>query len=164
MEIIELHELPKDSLEFFLNELDGEKSIFSKLASSQTGNDRTVTRERIEYVLGSHDHIMLVCIEEAKLIGMTLGQRVTGINNSYMYIHDVVVNPDIRGGGVGSKLVTALMNAGKEKWPEIVRIQLTSRPSRGAAGFFQKLGFRPRTKESEDETVVYVIDLDEYSS
>jgi len=164
MEIIALQELSKELLASFLLEEDGQKSIFSQLASSQTKNDRTVTPERVAYILQSEDHIMFLAVEDDTLLGMTLGQRVTGINNSYMYIHDVVVGAGVRGGGVGSKLVTLLLEAGKQKWPEIVRFQLTSRPSRGTGPFFAKFGFRARTKESGDETIVYVRDIGEYTS
>jgi len=164
MELVNLHNITSEQLESFLVQPEGAKSIFSRLASSQTGNDRTVTRERIEYILHSSDHLMFLAMDNEQLIGMAIGQRVTGINNSYMYIHDVVVDPNTRGGGVGSQLMEKLMEAGKQQWPEIVRIQLTSRPSRGTSTFFEKLGFRARTKESGDETIVYVMDLGNYNS
>lgn len=164
MEIIALHELSEELLKKFLLAEKGEKSIFSQLASSQTGNDRTVPAKRIEFILQSIDHLMFLAVKDGALVGMTVGQRVTGINNEYMYIHDVVVDTTIRGAGIGSGLVTALLEAGQKKWPEIVRFQLTSRPSRGTAPFFMKFGFRARTKESGDETIVYVKDVGDYAS
>lgn len=160
-----LNELSTDLFDTFLAEAEGEKNIFSRLASTQTGNDRTVSRERMEYVLGSHDHHMVLCLrDDIELVGMVLAQRVTGINNSYMYIHDIVVDPEARGGGIGGKLMEAVMDGGAKKWPEVVRIQLTSRPSRGTGPFFQTHGFRARTKETGDETVVYVKDIGDYKS
>ncbi|MFT5036541.1 MAG: ribosomal protein S18 acetylase RimI-like enzyme [Candidatus Azotimanducaceae bacterium] len=164
MDILNINDLKHELLEMFLQEQEGEKNIFSKLASSQTGNDRTVPKERIEYIMASSDHVMSVAVEGEKLVGMTVGQRVTGIANAYMYVQDLVVDPGARGGGVGTQLVEKILSESKEKWPEVVRVQLTSRPSRGAGPFFQKLGFRPRTKEADDETIVYVKDLDGYTS
>lgn len=164
MEIFNINDAPTDLMEALLSSKDGQKNEFSILASKQTGNDRTVPQKRIDYIMDSADHIMLICVEDGKLLGMTLGQRVTGIANTYMYIHDVVVDEEIRGRGIGSKLVSKLLKDGEEKWPDVVRFQLTSRPSRGAGPFFQKFGFRPRTKEAGDETIVYVKDLGDYRS
>ena len=165
LSITTLNDLPEDLFETFISETDEGKSVFSRLASTQTGNDRTVTRERMEYVKNSPDHLMMICLkDEQELAGMVLAQKVTGINNSYMYIHDIVVDPEIRGGGIGGRLMEAVMEGGGQKWSEIVRIQLTSRPSRGTGPFFQKHGFRPRTKESGDETIVYVRDIGDYKS
>jgi ribosomal protein S18 acetylase RimI-like enzyme len=164
MQIVTLRSVPTEQLEAFLRVSDNGKSIMSQLASSQTGNDRTVTPERINYIKHSADHLMFLCLDDDQLLGMIVGQRVTGINTSYFYIHDVVVSPEARGGGIGSKLMQTLMDAAGQEWPEIVRMQLTSRPSRGTGPFFQKFGFRARTKENDDETIVYVKDLGNYHS
>jgi ribosomal protein S18 acetylase RimI-like enzyme len=164
MEIINIQNISTDLLEKFLAEEAGEKNLFSKLASSQTGNDRTVTRERIEYIRNSDEHIMLLCIEEDALLGMAVCQKVTGINNAYVYFHDLVVDTSYRGKGTGSKLIEELMRLSAEKYPEAVRFQLTSRPSRGTGPFFEKHGFKPRTKESGDETIVYVKNIGDYTS
>lgn len=164
MEIIELTDVPEYLFETFTTTPVGGKSLFSQLATSQTGNDRIVTRARLDYIKQSPDHIMLVCVEGEGLLGMTLAQRVTGINNSYIYIHDVVIDAHARGCGIGTKLITTLIDSAQKRWPEAVRVQLTSRPSRGTGPFFDKLGFRPRTEESGDPTVVYVKDVGDYVS
>ena len=163
MEILDINKLDEKLFEHLMDDSQG-KSIISTLASSQTGNDRTITRERMNYVKKSLDHLMLLAVQDDDLKGMTIAQKITGISNSYIYIHDIVVAEDQRGKGVGSNIIIKLMAESQKKWPEAVKFQLTSRPSRGTGPFFQKLGFRPRTKEAGDETIVYVKDLGDYKS
>lgn len=163
MDIYTLQELPADLYLKFTDISSGE-SAFSVLQSSQTGNKRIVTEERLDLIRNSQDHIMLIAVENNELIGEVLGQRVVGISNSYFYLHDLVVGESARGKGVGSQLLSLLLTQAKETWPGIVRAQCTSRPSRGTGPFFEKMGFRPRTKEGGDETIVYVKDFDGYTS
>lgn len=163
MEITTLQNLSPELFEKYTDESSG-PNTFSVLRTSQTGNDRVVSAERLNYLKNSDEHIMFVAVKDNVLMGMVIGQRVLGIGNDYFYIHDIVVSPDARGEGLGTKLMEAIVEGAENKWTDVVRIQLTSRPSRGTSSFFQKCGFRPRTKETGDETVVYVKDLGDYTS
>lgn len=107
---------------------------------------------------------MLVAVEDETLMGMVVGQRITGIGNEYFYVHDIVIHENARGRGLGTTLMQEIIGRAQAKWPEIVRIQLTSRPQRGTGPFFEKCGFRPRTEEAGDPTVVYVKDRKDYTS
>ncbi len=163
MEIYTLQTLPTELFQKFSDASNGQ-SAFSVLQSSQTGNKREVTTARLELIKKSPDHIMLIAVSEGELVGEVLGQRVIGIANMYFYIHDLVVSETVRGQGLGKQLLTELLERCKTTWPEIVRVQCTSRPSRGTGPFFEKNGFRARTKENDDETIVYVKDFDGYIS
>jgi GNAT superfamily N-acetyltransferase len=163
MEIYTLQTLPQRLLELFTDESSG-ASIFSELRTSQTGNERRVDPLRIKWLTESPEHIMLVACESDTLMGMIVGQRVVGIGNEYFYVHDIVVSEASRGTGIGSRLMDTLITQAKTMWPEIVRVQCTSRTSRGTRPFFEKNGFKARTKENDDETIVYVKDFAGYIS
>jgi ribosomal protein S18 acetylase RimI-like enzyme len=163
MDIYTLQNLPINLYLKYADETDGQ-SAFSVLQSSQTGNTRVVTKERLQLIKESREHIMLIAVAEGELMGEILGQRVIGISNMYFYIHDLVVSEAARGQGLGTQLLSELLTRAKDTWPEIVRVQCTSRPSRNTGPFFIKNGFRPRTKEAGDETIVYVKDFEGYTS
>ncbi len=163
MHIYELSELAPELLASFQDESVGD-NVFTKLRSSQTGNHRHVDQSRIAYLLDSPEHIMLLAVEDDQLLGMVVGQRVVGIGNEYFYINDIVVDPNSQGKGIGSLLMESLQEKALLRFPNVVRFQLTSRPSRGTASFFMKFGYRARTAESGDETTVYVKDLGSYHS
>jgi GNAT superfamily N-acetyltransferase len=57
-----------------------------------------------------------VAEREGKLIGLThyLFQRSTWLVNSQIYLQDLYVNEDVRGGGVGRALIEAVVGAAKE--------------------------------------------------
>lgn len=72
------------------------------------------------------------------------------------YINNVVVNATYRGQGLGALLMEELERQSKARWPQLRKFMLTSSPQKGTQGFYLKLGYRMRTKEAGDETIVYV--------
>jgi GNAT superfamily N-acetyltransferase len=74
----------------------------------------------------------------------------------------VVTLPDYEGRGHGKQLMlyaTSRLAAWYSwKFPRL-RLTLTNAPSKGNAGFYEKLGFEARTKANQSETVVWVKDL-----
>ncbi len=81
---------------------------------------------------------------------------------SSLHINNVVTLPAYEGRGHGKHL----MNYAIEKlvaWYAAkfsrLRLTLTNAPSKGNAGFYEKLGFQARTKANQSETVVWVKDL-----
>jgi ribosomal protein S18 acetylase RimI-like enzyme len=75
------------------------------------------------------------------------------------YINNVVIDTQYRGKGLGSTLMEELQNRAIARWPRLKKFVLTSAPYLNTQGFYQRLGYRPRTKESGDETIFYVKDV-----
>ena len=79
-----------------------------------------------------------------------------------LHVNNVVTLPEYEGRGHGKQL----MNYATEKlaaWYAAkfshLRLTLTNAPNKGNAGFYEKLGFRARTKDNDAETVVWVKDV-----
>jgi GNAT superfamily N-acetyltransferase len=72
------------------------------------------------------------------------------------YINNVVVDAKYRGQGLGATLMEELEKRSRERWSKLRKFMLTSSPKKGTQGFYLKLGYRMRTKEAGDETIVYV--------
>jgi aralkylamine N-acetyltransferase len=70
-----------------------------------------------------------------RLVGMA---RALGDGVSDAYIQDVVVLPELRGGGVGGRLVTLLRDACSDAG--ILWVGLVAQP--GTTAFYRRLGFR----------------------
>jgi hypothetical protein len=50
----------------------------------------------------------------------------------------------------------ALEREGKKRWSNLEKFSLSSSPQRGTQGFYVRLGYKMRTKENGDETILYV--------
>jgi ribosomal protein S18 acetylase RimI-like enzyme len=101
------------------------------------------TRARLEEVTGCSTNTLLA----ARVNGVTVGTLTltmvitpTGVAG---WIADVVVDTDIRGRGVGEKLVRHAIEIAQNKGAKYV--DLSSRPAREAANrLYQRIGFEKR--------------------
>ena len=81
---------------------------------------------------------------------------------SSLHINNVATLSDYEGRGYGKQLMQYATNrlAAWYSWKfSSLRLTLTNAPSKGNAGFYEKLGFQARTKANQSETVVWVKDL-----
>lgn len=106
------------------------------------------TRAQLEEIVSSPATVLFVARVEDRIVGaLTLAMfRIpTGLR---AWIEDVVVDSEVRGGGVGEALNRAALAEAKRNGA--VSVDLTSRPSREDANrLYQRLGFVTR------ETNVY---------
>jgi GNAT superfamily N-acetyltransferase len=72
------------------------------------------------------------------------------------YINGVVVDEKYRGQGLGSVLMEALERKGKERWSNLEKYSLTSNPERGTQGFYERLGYKMRSKENGNATNIFL--------
>lgn len=106
----------------------------------------------LEEIIGQPSSAVLVIRDSDEVVGML----VVNFNYKLHYIEaridDVVIDPNVQGQGLGTKLMQGALNWCKDHGAESV--ELTSRPSRVAANkLYLKLGFRLR------ETNVYKLHL-----
>ncbi len=81
---------------------------------------------------------------------------------SSLHINNVVTLPVYEGRGHGKQLMnyaTETPAAWYSAKCSRLRLTLTNAPDKGNAGFYEKLGFRARTRDNDAETVVWVKDL-----
>ncbi|WP_081602986.1 GNAT family N-acetyltransferase [Fortiea contorta] len=92
--------------------------------------------EDLSMAIGNSDPVIFVCDGE-QLIGFA---RATSDCIYRATIWDVVVHPDYRDLGLGSKLVETVLSHPRVRWVERVYLMTTHQQ-----GFYEKIGFQPNT-------------------
>lgn len=128
MSIIYSHELPTPSSYAALFETTGWNQDYQ--ASEQ---------ELHQAITGSWQ--LLCAYDQGQLVGFG---RVVSDGVLYAMIYDLIVHPDYQGQGVGSQLLTQLLELCR--LAEIRAVQLFS--ARGKVGFYQKRGFVVRPEDA----------------
>jgi len=103
--------------------------------------------------------LLLLCNQSEEIIGTAQVSFICTPSRYTAYINTVVVDEKYRGNGLGKVLMDELERRAAERWPQLEKFTLTSSPQKGTQGFYLRLGYRMRTKEEGDETIVYVKDL-----
>lgn len=102
-----------------------------------------LTTDDVDRLVHSEAATLFVAMDEGEVVG-TLTLIVFAIPTGLRaWIEDVVVDQDARGRGVGESLTSAALEEARRRGA--VSVDLTSRPSRGAANaMYVKLGFERR--------------------
>lgn len=135
---------------------------YNGLITQLKGRESNVTIEALEEVKSRYDSELLLFMfnEEGQISGMAQASYHCTPSHYAGYINTVVVDEIYRGQGLGSTLMNELERRAKERWNTIRTFGLTSAPQKGTQGFYLRLGYRMRTKEAGDETIVYVKDVE----
>jgi GNAT superfamily N-acetyltransferase len=134
---------------------------YNRLLSELKGRKCSVTQEELAEVQHRKASELLLCMysEEGALAGTAQASFICTPTSYKAYINSVVVDEAYRGQGLGKLLMEELHTRVKARWPEVLKYTLTSSPQKGTQGFYLKLGYRMRTKEEGDETIVYIKDV-----
>lgn len=79
---------------------------------------------------------ILAAYEEEKLIGLI---RAVGDGHSIMFIQDILVYPEYQRKGVGTALMTTLL----EQYVHVYQIELATDNTEKTIAFYKSLGFHP---------------------
>lgn len=103
----------------------------------------------------NHYAVIFEDAEQERIIGLAkLIQFQTGKGVLVGVVHDVIVDEDFRGRGLGKCLLGLLMQYGKDQG--FYYLELTSRPARKAAnGLYKKMGFTLVAKACDGGTNLY---------
>lgn len=93
-----------------------------------------------------------VCLRKnAELVGLG---RVVGDGALYFYISDVLVSPDLHGGGHGTRIMGAIRNYIDSVASQESTVAIVSAP--GKEGFYQRFGFTPCPNKIYGSGMVYL--------
>lgn len=103
-------------------------------------DERTFSAEQLDEILHNNTAIMMVAKDGEKIIGMATLYVIPKVGSRNGLLEDVVVDAAYRGQGLGEKLVSSVIETGRER--KLKSIFLTSRAVRVAAHkLYEKLGF-----------------------
>ena len=126
-------------------------SAFEKLLSQLSDNIK-LTKENLSEVINSKDTYIFVAEEDGEIIGILTLITYLIPSGRKSWIEDVVVNNNIRGKGIGRKLVQHAIDHASAMG--ITKIDLTSSFERVATNeLYQKMGFKKR------DTNVYRLEI-----
>ena len=107
--------------------------------------DRALARAGLEQIIAQPERgRILVARDEAAIVGMVnlLFTISTALGGRVALLEDMIVHPARRGGGAGSQLLRAAIEAAREAGCRRISL-LTDRDNEAAQNFYQKHGFTP---------------------
>lgn len=135
------------------------KQLFKKPEPPLTLVQLAEVKERSDSEL-----VLFIYNKDEKIFGVAQISYMCTPPKYQAYVNAVVIDKNARGKGTGTILMNQLIASAKKRWPKVRKVMLTSGPRRGARTFYERLGFVPRVPENDNETIVYVKDIGDYSS
>ena len=140
-----------------VTEYDGEVAeAMGKLRQqlSERHDGSAIEREKIEELIESPYHDILIAVDEGKVGGMVIDSVVLATLDRNVYMEDLVVNNECRGKGVGGMLFEAVKDWGRQKGCRRLEFTSSNRDGKaGARGFYESHGAEVR------ETDFYRVEL-----
>ena len=127
-----------------LREYDGDVAaamgkLRQQLSARHDGSP--IEREKIEELIESPYHDIIMAQEDGKLIGMAIVSIVMSTLDRNVYLEDLVVDSNCRGQGVGGQMLEAIKDWGRQKGCRRLEFTSSSREKKeGAAGFYESHG------------------------
>jgi GNAT superfamily N-acetyltransferase len=125
------------------------------------GEDFTCSDEAFDELLKSQSEVLvfIIHIHEGSMLATAQVSLINTFPRRQAIVNNVVVDPKYQGLRLGKVLMARVLQEAEAKWRNEsgLRIWLTNSPDKGNAGFYEKLGFSPRTVESGDLTVVWEV-------
>ncbi len=136
-------------------------SRYNDLIAQLKGKEGNISNDALEDVKArtSSELLLFMLDEEGTISGMAQVSYHCTPARYAGYVNTVVIDEKYRGQGLGTHLMNELEQRAAKRWNKIQTFGLTSAPSKGTQGFYLRLGYRQRTKEAGDETIVYIKDI-----
>ena len=124
----------------------------AQLSSRHDGS--AIDREKIEELIESPYHDILIAADEGKVVGMVIVSVVLATLDRNVYMEDLVVDSECRGKGIGGMLLEAVKDWGRNKGCRRLEFTSSNRDGKaGARGFYESHGAEVR------ETDFYRVEL-----
>lgn len=128
-------------------------SALARLIPQLSATIEVPNREQIEQMLLSRDVNLFVVELDGEIVGIASIIIYTVPSGKKGYIEDVVIDPKVRGRGLGSQLIQYLISYAKQQ--QVSKIDLSSNPSRKSAhALYESCGFLKR------DTFVYRLNIE----
>lgn len=118
--------------------------LFIKVFSEPPYNEtwtKELAFERLSETYENCEDFCLYIEDQGKVIGLIVCDTQTWHDGVHIFIEDVIVDPNYRNKGIGSKLLKKLEEIAKKK--NIVSIDLLSNTKSKAIGFWKKNNYKP---------------------
>lgn len=102
--------------------------------------DPAAAAKHYETMQHRQDCLVIVAREDETLLGTVSGFCCHGLGGSFLAIEDLIVREDLRGGGIGTKLMEAIQNFGREQRCEYALL-VSSGFRKRAHHFYEKIGY-----------------------
>ena len=140
-----------------MTEYDGEVAeAMGKLRQqlSKRHDGSAIEREKIEELIESPYHDILIALDDDKVVGMAIVSIVLSTLDRNVYMEDLVVDSECRGKGVGGMLLEAVKDWGRQKGCRSLEFTSSNREKKvGAKDFYESHGAMLR------ETDFYRVEL-----
>ena len=104
-----------------------------------------IDRNRLEELIESHYHDVLLAVDNDKVVGMVIVSVVMTTLEQNVYMEDLVVDAECRGKGIGGKLLEAVKEWGRAKGCRRLEFTSSNRDGKvGARGFYESHGANVR--------------------
>ena len=108
---------------------------------SKRHDGSAIDREKIEELIESPYHDILIALDDDKVVGMVIVSIVLSTLDRNVYMEDLVVDSECRGKGVGGQLLEAVKEWGRAKGCRRLEFSSSSRDGKvGARGFYESHG------------------------
>ena len=108
---------------------------------SQRHDGSAIDREKIEELIESPYHDILIALDDDTVVGMVIVSIVLSTLDRNVYMEDLVVDSECRGKGVGGQLLEAVKEWGRAKGCRRLEFSSSSRDGKvGARGFYESHG------------------------
>ena len=102
-------------------------------------------RERLEEIMESSYHDILLAVEDDEVVGMVVVSIVMMTTRKNVYMEDLVVDENCRGKGIGGMMLEAVKDWGRNKGCQRLEFTSTSRENKeNAIKFYESHGIMLR--------------------
>ncbi len=112
----------------------------SRLASELHTDERTMSLEQLQTIVDDKNIVLMVAIDEGKIIGMGANYTIRKIASTKCYMEDLIVDDSYRGKGIGGQLIQKLIDSARAEGARSLEF-MTATHRTDAHRFYEKLGF-----------------------
>lgn len=124
------------------NDLKDLSGLFEELSGKKT--DIEMMEKSFEWIDQNEDYIVLGATYNGKLVGSLMGiicHDLVGECKPFMVIENVIVSRDLRGKGIGKKLMAEIERIGKERKCDYTMF-VSGSQRRDAHKFYESVGYK----------------------
>ncbi len=135
---------------------------YTKIMRELHGPKFDMSPLHLRQLLNNPTELLVFVVRGNEILGTAQASLARTPPVQQVYINNVVLLPKYRGKGYGRSAMERLQSVSIARWSETswpIRFVLTNSPEKANAGFYDRIGYRPRTEATNYATVVWVKDM-----